>query len=65
MKPTIAPFPAARPRRLRRNPALRSLAQETTLGVGDLIWPVFVREGENVEEPVPSMPFRCANAPPG
>ena len=56
MKPTIAPFPTARPRRLRRNPALRSLVQETTLGVGDLIWPVFVREGENVEEPVPSMP---------
>ena len=56
MKPTIAPFPAARPRRLRNTPALRSLVQETTLSVGDLIWPVFVREGENIEEPVPSMP---------
>ena len=56
MKPTIAPFPAARPRRLRASPALRSLVSENTLSVGDLIWPVFVREGENIEEPVPSMP---------
>jgi porphobilinogen synthase len=56
MKPTIAPCPAARPRRLRNTPALRALVQETTLSVGDLIWPVFVREGHGIEEPVPSMP---------
>jgi len=32
------------------------LVQENTLSVGDLIWPVFVRDGENVVEPVSSMP---------
>ncbi|MDF1715751.1 MAG: porphobilinogen synthase [Antarcticimicrobium sp.] len=56
MKPTIAPFPAARPRRARQNPAIRALVRENTLSVGDLIWPVFVRDGTGVEEPVASMP---------
>ena len=51
-----APFPIARPRRLRRTSGLRALTAETTLSVSDLIWPVFVRDGENVEEPVASMP---------
>ena len=32
------------------------MTQENTLSVGNLIWPVFVRDGEGVEEPVPSMP---------
>ncbi len=49
-------FPAFRPRRLRRTPALRDLVQETRLSVKDLIWPVFIRDGAGVEEPVPSMP---------
>ncbi|UWS01966.1 porphobilinogen synthase [Phaeobacter inhibens] len=56
MKPTVAPFPAARPRRLRSAPALRNLVRETTLTSDDLIWPVFVRDGEAIEEPIPSMP---------
>ncbi|MFV0513074.1 MAG: porphobilinogen synthase [Jhaorihella sp.] len=56
MKPTVAPFPAARLRRTRQSPAIRALVRQNTLGVGDLIWPVFVRDGEGVEEPVPSMP---------
>ncbi|WP_272007401.1 porphobilinogen synthase [Roseovarius sp. ZX-A-9] len=56
MRPTQAPFPATRLRRTRRTPGLRALVAETSLGVGDLIWPVFVRSGENIEEPVPSMP---------
>ena len=56
MKPTIAPFPAARPRRARQSPAIRALVRENMLSVGDLIWPVFVRDGTGVEEPVPSMP---------
>jgi porphobilinogen synthase len=50
------PSPAHRFRRLRRSPALRSLVQEHTLGVGDLIWPIFLRDGDNVQEPIPSMP---------
>ncbi|MCE8523756.1 porphobilinogen synthase [Ruegeria pomeroyi] len=56
MTPTVAAFPAARFRRARKSPALRALVRENTLGVDDLIWPVFVREGEGIEEPVPSMP---------
>ena len=56
MRPTVAPFPAARLRRTRRTPGLRSLVRETALGPGDLIWPVFVREGEDDETPIPSMP---------
>ena len=56
MRPTIAPFPLARSRRLRRNSALRSLVAENSLGVSDLIWPVFVRDGDDVREPVASMP---------
>jgi porphobilinogen synthase len=56
MPPIVAPFPAARLRRLRRTHALRDLAQEHRLSVADLIWPMFVREGEGVVEPVASMP---------
>ncbi|MFB6285708.1 MAG: porphobilinogen synthase [Candidatus Bipolaricaulia bacterium] len=43
-----------RPRRLRRMPGLRRLARETELSPSDLIYPVFVQEGEG--EPIPSMP---------
>ncbi|MBL3563881.1 porphobilinogen synthase [Rhodovulum sulfidophilum] len=56
MRPTVAPFPTTRLRRTRRSAALRALTSENTLSVGDLIWPIFVRAGENIEEPVPSMP---------
>jgi len=56
MKPTQAAFPATRLRRQRKSPALRALVAENTLGPGDLIWPLFVRDGDGVEEPVPSMP---------
>ena len=56
MKPTVAPFPSARLRRVRKSPAVRALVRENNLSVGDLIWPVFVRDGKGVEEPVPSMP---------
>ena len=53
---TIGPFPATRFRRTKVSPALRRLVQENALGVDDLIWPVFIRDGENAETPVPSMP---------
>lgn len=45
-----------RPRRLRRTPALRKMLQETCLTVSDLIYPLFVMEGENIQTEVPSMP---------
>lgn len=56
MKPTVAPFPLARLRRARQSEAIRGLVRENTLTTDDLIWPVFVRDGEGIEEPVPSMP---------
>jgi porphobilinogen synthase len=56
MRPTIAPFPVARSRRLRQNAEIRNLVRENTLAVNDLIWPIFVREGDNLREPVASMP---------
>ncbi len=56
MYPIAAPSPAARFRRLRRTPALRALAQENTLSTADLIWPVFVRDGVGLREPIASMP---------
>ena len=56
MRPILAPYPATRLRRLRRTPALRALAQENRLSVDDLIWPLFVREGVEVMEPIASMP---------
>jgi porphobilinogen synthase len=45
-----------RPRRLRRTPTWRRLVRETRLSVDDLVLPLFVREGEGVREPIPSMP---------
>ncbi|MBI1378940.1 MAG: porphobilinogen synthase [Frankiales bacterium] len=45
------PVPVARPRRLRRTPAMRRLVAETRLHPAGLVLPVFVREG--LEEPVP------------
>ncbi len=51
-----APFPITRFRRTRQSPQIRALVQENTLTVGDLIWPIFVRDGEDVVEPVASMP---------
>ncbi|MEC8666655.1 MAG: porphobilinogen synthase [Pseudomonadota bacterium] len=56
MAALTAPFPAARFRRARKSPAIRALMQENTLTVNDLIWPVFLTEGDGIEEPVPSMP---------
>ncbi len=45
-----------RPRRLRRNPSVRSLVREAHLSVDDFIYPMFVMEGENNRVEVPSMP---------
>ncbi|MBB5265936.1 porphobilinogen synthase [Catenibacillus scindens] len=45
-----------RPRRLRATKAIRDLVHETDLHVSDLIYPVFVVEGEHIKEEIPSMP---------
>ncbi|WP_041943081.1 porphobilinogen synthase [Variovorax paradoxus] len=49
-------FPAGRPRRLRRDAFTRNLVRENTLTVNDLIYPVFVQEGEKRLDAVSSMP---------
>jgi porphobilinogen synthase len=49
-------FPAQRPRRLRRTPALRRLVAETHLTRRDLVAPMFVREGIRDPVPIPSLP---------
>jgi len=56
MTHTPAPFPTARLRRTRQSAAVRGLVRQNSLSVDDLIWPVFVRDGVGIEEPIPSMP---------
>ena len=54
--PNPAPFPLNRPRRLRRDSFTRNLVRENSLTVHDLIYPVFIHEGQGLREAVPSMP---------
>ncbi len=54
--PANRQFPLSRLRRLRRDDFSRRLVRETRLSVDDLIYPVFVLEGESQREAVPSMP---------
>ena len=49
-------FPASRPRRNRRDEFSRRLVRENVLATADLIYPVFVMEGQGVRQAVPSMP---------
>jgi porphobilinogen synthase len=49
-------FPQQRLRRTRRTAGLRGLVRETHLWPEDLVYPIFVRAGEDVRNPVPSMP---------
>ena len=52
----IGSFPSTRLRRNRKNDWTRRLVQENDLSVNDLIWPIFIREGKNIKEPIDSMP---------
>ena len=45
-----------RPRRLRASAAIRDLVRETVLNINDLIYPIFVVEGENIKKEIPSLP---------
>ena len=54
--PVRGTYPATRMRRMRRDAFSRRLMRETCLTPDDLIWPVFVLEGEDRREAVPSMP---------
>ena len=52
----LSSFPNRRGRRLRQNSRIRALIRETSLNKSDLICPIFVREGKNIVEKIPSMP---------
>ena len=52
----LSSFPNRRGRRLRQNSRIRALIKETSLSKSDLICPIFVREGRNIVEKIPSMP---------
>ena len=56
MSHPLAPFPHARPRRLRRTPWIRDMVAEVRLTAADLIWPIFVREGSDLAEPIAALP---------
>jgi porphobilinogen synthase len=49
-------YPSYRMRRLRRTPAIRDLVRETKLQLDDLVYPLFVIAGENIKNPISSMP---------
>jgi len=49
-------YPLKRNRRLRNSAAIRAMVKENTLSVDDLIVPLFVVEGKNIREEIPSMP---------
>ena len=49
-------FPALRMRRLRRHDWSRRLVAENRLTANDFIWPIFLIDGKNKRQPVPSMP---------
>jgi len=51
-----APFPMSRPRRLRQSDWMRRMVCETKISADDFIYPMFIVEGTNISEPVPSMP---------
>ena len=53
---TPATYPAARMRRMRRDPFSRALMRENVVTASDLIYPVFILDGENQRQQVASMP---------
>tara|TARA_B100001971_G_C18151099_1_gene515868 strand:+ start:140 stop:1129 length:990 start_codon:yes stop_codon:yes gene_type:complete len=52
----IGSYPTTRLRRNRKKEWCRRLVQENNLSPDDLIWPIFIREGKNIKEPVKTMP---------
>ncbi len=59
----LADFPAARPRRNRKHEFSRRLMRESVLTTNDFIYPVFVREGQGVEEEIGSLPGQKRYSP--
>jgi porphobilinogen synthase len=55
-RPTAGGFPAVRPRRLRRSPAIRDLFSHTRISAADLVLPMFVKEGIDDQVAISAMP---------
>lgn len=53
---TFGAYPLVRPRRNRQSKFIRDLVQENWLSVNDLIYPIFILDGNNRSEPIASMP---------
>jgi len=56
LKNKVMSFPVTRLRRLRKNPILRKMVEETSISLEDLIMPLFVCSGSKVKNPIRSMP---------
>ncbi|NNU80735.1 porphobilinogen synthase [Halovulum dunhuangense] len=56
MPPITAPFPLSRPRRLRQSGWIRDMVAEVSLSPSDLIWPIFLVDGQDMRVPIASMP---------
>lgn len=56
-------FPETRLRRLRRTDGLRKMFGQQLPGPEKFIWPVFVREGQDIEEPIDAMPGQSRMSP--
>jgi len=52
----VGSYPNTRLRRNRKTDWSRRLVKENSLSVNDLIWPIFIRDGKNIKEPIKSMP---------
>jgi len=52
----VGSYPSTRLRRNRKANWSRRLVQENSLSANDLIWPIFIREGKKIKEPIKTMP---------
>lgn len=56
-------FPENRPRRLRRTDTLRRMVKETRVHVDNLVYPLFIKEGSSLKEPIDAMPGQFRYSP--
>ena len=56
-------FPENRPRRLRRTDTLRRMVRETRVHVDNLVYPLFIKEGSSLKEPIDAMPGQFRYSP--
>ena len=56
-------FPENRPRRLRRTDTIRRMVRETRVHVDNLVYPLFIKEGSSLKEPIDTMPGQFRYSP--